>query len=95
MDVTELTFDFEAALAHRGQMRAARDECHVAARLDQSGAEVAADAARSHHSDFHSVPLIPAFRPGPQELSHRMILIRQIIRTGKKSAAPHASPRGP
>ena len=38
----------ETALAHGGEMGAARHEMNVGAALDQPGAKIAADAARAH-----------------------------------------------
>ena len=43
----------EAALAHRGEMAAARDERDVVPRLREPRAEIAADAAGAHHRDAH------------------------------------------
>src|SRR5262249_38574670 len=42
------TFDRETVLAHGGKMRAARDEMHIGAALDEPGAEIAAHAPRAH-----------------------------------------------
>src|SRR5207253_4554400 len=53
LDVAERAFDDEPPLAHRGQMRAARDEGDLASAGGKARAEIAADGSRSHDGDAH------------------------------------------
>jgi hypothetical protein len=45
--------DYEAALAHCGEMRTAGDEAHVVPGVGEPSAEESPHAARTHHRDFH------------------------------------------
>ncbi len=55
-DILRTAFDAEPALAQGGEMRSARNEMHVGAALDETGAEIAADATRPHDCNFHRAP---------------------------------------
>ena len=54
--VASRALDAQSVLAHRGEMRAARDERDIVARLREPRAEVAADAAGADHRDAHACP---------------------------------------
>ena len=61
MNVAAGAFDAQAVFAHRGQMRAARDECHIDARRRQPAAEISADAAAADNRNPHGAHSIYFF----------------------------------
>ena len=54
MEVAVRAVDAKAALAQRGEVRAAREERDVGARRREPAAEIAADAAGADNRDAHS-----------------------------------------
>jgi hypothetical protein len=55
MDFAEPALHAQTMLAHRGQMRASRDEAHIAPALSESGAKIAANTSGANDCDSHSV----------------------------------------
>ena len=53
LDFAQRTLDDETVFAHRLQMRAARDERHLAAAGGEPCAEIAAHRSRAHDGDTH------------------------------------------
>jgi hypothetical protein len=53
MQGAKLAVEFEPVRAHRLKMRTAGDKRDVIAGRRQPGPEVAADAAGTHHHEFH------------------------------------------
>jgi hypothetical protein len=55
MDFAELALHPQSMLAHRGQMRASRDEAHIAPAPSESRAKIAANTSGADDCDSHSV----------------------------------------
>src|SRR6186997_1578859 len=55
MHVAERAGDVKATLLHRGEVRAARQECDVLSSGRELGAEISADATGSEDRDLHNL----------------------------------------
>ena len=62
LNIAQHTLDREPALAHRGEMAAARDERDVVPALRELRAEISADTSGSHHCDAHRAVSSPQYR---------------------------------
>ena len=82
LHVIKLAADREAALAHRLEMPAARDEADLVPGRGEARAEVPADAPRAHHGELHDpdLPRSPTGRvpPAAPRAAGYRILIRGV-----------------
>jgi hypothetical protein len=65
MDVAAGAFDAKTMLAHGGEVRATRNECHVGARCSQPATKISADAAAPEDRYPHGAHSI--YFAGPPE----------------------------